>query len=122
MVESLLPKQVVRGSNPLARSNIFNHFRLLLLRSPFAYHGFCHGSVSNRRGCDRWVAESSHCYHRRMKVVRGEMNVSSHEGVGAMPEERRYSGLGLATHGLSVRRRYGEACASSRGYHPDWQR
>jgi hypothetical protein len=45
VVESLLPKQVVVGSNPIARSKSFNPFRSGLSHPSFILYGFGHGSI-----------------------------------------------------------------------------
>ena len=41
------------------------------------------------------VAERSDSLHSRMKVARGELSVSSHERVGAMPQERCYKAISI---------------------------
>jgi hypothetical protein len=74
------------GSNPIARSNVFNHFRDVSFPLTFPRHGFRHGSVGNlglfRLGLvglgahPSSLAEAGHRFNSGLQVGGGEVRIA----------------------------------------------
>ncbi len=93
------------GSNPIARSNIFNHFAHGPPRNSFPCHGFSHGSVGNRDlypirlGCLRAdrnrPAKARHRFDSGFQVG----GIAPDQSGIAVPQQGGNSALSLAAHG-----------------------